>query len=72
MTAAQKAIKCLAVAFAVFLIVTIFTTAISVLFSLGAFVYYNNEKGDTTSICENIRNIKDLDIDTKYTALHEM
>lgn len=69
MTAAQKVIKCLAVAFAVFLIVTIFTTAISVLFSLGAFVYYNNEKGDTTSICENIRNIKDLDIDTKYTAL---
>lgn len=69
MTAAQKVIKCLAVALAVFLIVTIFTTAISVLFSLGAFIYYKDEKGDTTSICENIRNIRSLDIDTKYTTL---
>lgn len=69
MTAAQKVIKCLAVAFAVFLIVTIFTTAISVLFSIGAFVYYKDEKSDTMNICENIRNIRSLDIDTKYTTL---
>ena len=51
MTAAQKVIKCLAVAFAVFLIVTIFTAAISVLFGIGCIIYYNNEKSDSTSIC---------------------
>lgn len=69
MTAAQKVIKTLAVAFAVFLIITIFTAAISVLFGIGCIIYYNDEPVDTTTICDNVRNIKDLDIDTKYTTL---